>query len=186
MPEIKLFPTTEALPASIKQQILDFLRINYPEGFMGDNQFRDWTSTPENHPAHLVIIEHDRVISHTEILWKMIEHHGRPYKVYGLSGVLTYPEFRGHGYGVKIVAAGTEYIRQTDADVGMFHCDAALKPFYERLGWTPMETAVTLVGDKDNPVPADELLMMLFLSETAQRHRENFETHPIYFGANTW
>lgn len=186
MPSIKVFPTTQALPSGIKQQILDFLRINYPEGFMEHNQFRDWTSTPENHPAHIVLIENDRLISHTEILWKLIDHNGVTYKVYGLSGVMTYPEFRGYGYGTQIIAVGTDYIRETDADVGMFHCDSALRPFYERVEWIPMATAITHVGARDNPMVSDELLMMMFLSETAQRHREDFETLPIYFGPHTW
>ncbi len=187
MVETLIFPTTNALPPVIKQQILDFLRINYPEGFRGGNRLRDWTSTSENHPAHIVIVEHERLISHTEILWKWLAHNGFTYKAYGLSGVLTYPEFRGQGYGMQIVRAGTNYIKASDADLGMFNCHPSLKGFYyTSTDWIAMETSVTLVGDRQHPLPSDELLMMLFLTERAKSHRGDFESIPIYFGEDTW
>lgn len=186
-PEIKFYETTYDLPPLIKQQIIDFLRINYPEGFKGKNQFRDWTSNSDHsNTSHIVIAENNRVISHTEILWKSLKHNNIHYKVYGLSGVLTYPEFRNMGYGTQVVAEGTRFIQDSDADIGMFHCDCSLKEFYASNGWIPMDTATTLIGDRDHPTASDEMLMMQFLTEKARSHRADFENIPFYFGDTTW
>ncbi len=186
MPEIKFFPTTQDLPPLIRQQILDFLRMFYPGGFTGANQFRDWTSTPEDHPRHIVMLESERVISHAEVVWKYLDHNGVHYKAYGLSSVLTYPEFQRQGYGNQVIAAGTEYITKTDADLGLFHCEPELTDFYGRYGWEAMPSAQTLIGDPQHPTVSEELLMMLFLTDKAKSHRTDFETLPFYFGESTW
>jgi hypothetical protein len=49
-----------------------------------------------------------------------------------------------------------------------------------------METATTLVGNKDNPKISDELMMMLFLSDRGRQGRAAFEREPVYFGEDTW
>lgn len=106
----------DQLPARLKCQILAFLRINYPEGFTGVNRLRDWISSPDTHPVSIMLVEAGILISHTEVLWKELEHGGQRYKAYGLSGVFTYPAFRGQGYGQQIVELGTAYIDASDGD----------------------------------------------------------------------
>lgn len=185
--EIKLYTSTDELPPLIKQQIIDFLRIHYPEGFMGENQFRNWTTDPNILiPHHMVMVENERLISHTEIVWKDFAHNGIDYKLYGLSGVMTYPEFQHRGYGTQVLEAATDFIRGTSADIAMFHCDHSLKDFYSGAGWIAIETGVTLIGDPENPTVAEELLMMLFLTEKGKEHRIDFETIPFYFEETTW
>jgi GNAT superfamily N-acetyltransferase len=158
----------------------------WPEGFVGKNRLRDWISTDDNHSISIVLVEQDILISHTEVVWKYLDHAGETYKVYGLSGVLTYPAFRRHGYGKRIVERGTAYINASDADIAMFHCDKSLKEFYARCGWIPMETAITYVGSKTNPTISTELLMMRFLSDHGKKCKQAFETVPFYFGEDTW
>jgi aminoglycoside 2'-N-acetyltransferase I len=186
MVEQRIFPSHE-LPSDLKWQILSFLRINAPEGFVGKNLWRDWISKEDDHPVHIVLVERGILISHTEVVWKYLEHAGELYKAYGLSGVFTYPTFRGRGFGKQVVEAGTQYIRGSDADLGMFWCQPRLKIFYAQCGWTPMEAATTLIGPKDAPVVSNELLMMLFLSGKGQKGRPALEREPIYFGEDaTW
>jgi GNAT superfamily N-acetyltransferase len=180
-----IYPSNE-IPPHLKYQILSFLRITWPEGFVGENRLRNWISAEGVHSISLMVVKQDILISHVEVVWKYLDHDGKTYKVYGLSGVLTYPDFRGQGYGKRIVDKGTAYIEASDADIAMFHCDKSLKGFYENCGWIPMETAVTYVGSKDNPAISNELLMMRFLSERGKMSRLAFESIPFYFGEDTW
>ena len=172
------------LPLGLKCQILSFLRITWPEGFMGENRLRDWISRGD--AQHILLVENGILISHTEVKWKYLDHAGVTYNVYGLSAVLTYPAFRGQGYGRQVVAAGTAFIEATDADIGMFHCAPSLKDFYSACGWIPMEHTKTLVGDTDCPEVSDELMMMQFFSSKGKRGRASFERDPVYFGEDTW
>lgn len=126
--------TSAALPEVLKWQAVSFLRVYYPNGFMNENRLRDWITKEEDHPIYIVLVEQGLLISHTNVVWKHLDHDGVTYKAYGLTGVFTYPSFRGQGYGSKVVAAGTEYILRSDADIAMFYCDPSLMNFYARHG----------------------------------------------------
>jgi GNAT superfamily N-acetyltransferase len=180
------FYLSEDLPPDLKWQILSFLRAAWPEGFEGALRLRDWIALPGDHPSHVVSIENGLLISHTEVVWRYQDHAGETYKAYGLSSVFTYPGMRGQGYGRQIVDAGTEIIRASDADIGIFHCVPSLGPFYAASGWIPMTGATSWIGPKNAPVVSDELMMMLFLSEKGRRGRPAFEREPLYFGEYTW
>lgn len=180
------YPSAE-LPAELKCQILAFLRVQWPEGFVGENRLRDWITKEEDHPIHIMLVEAGVLISHTNVVWKYLEHAGQIYKTYGLTGVFTYPAFGRQGYGSQIVVAGTAYISASDADIGMFHCGYDLRNFYAHSGWIPMENSTTLIGPTDNPIISNELMMMQFFSEKGQRGRGKFEREPVYFGEDsTW
>ena len=174
------------LPSELKCQVLAFLRITWPEGFTGPNRLRDWISRPEFHPVHLLLVDTGVLIAHTEVLWKYLDHAGTTYKAYGLSGVFSYPAFRGQGFGERIVRAGTAYIDASDGDIGIFHCAPELARFYARAGWTALEGATTLVGDPAMPETSDEVMMVRFLSTKGEQAREAFTAEPLYFGPVTW
>jgi GNAT superfamily N-acetyltransferase len=184
----QLFYSSAELPADLKCQILSFMRVEWWEGFAGQNRLRDWISPAEHHPVHFVLVESGILISHTEVKWRMLDHAGETYKTYGLSGVFTYPAFRRQGYGAQIVRAGTEYIHQSDADVAVLWCDPKLEGFYAKNGWAPMHKAISMVlHDDGNLSPAiGELLMMRFVSEKGQRNRPVFEREPIHWMGETW
>ncbi len=178
--------SSRELPDSLKCQILSFLRTTWPEDFVGPNRLRTWLSPESHHPLHLLLVENGILISHLEIKWKNLDHAGQTYKLYGLSGVLTYPAFRGEGHASHLVRIGTVRIRASGGDIGMFHCRPALRSFYTRAGWIPIDRATTLVGMPSAPVPSENLMMMLFLSDKAVAHRSDFEIEPVYFGRDTW
>ena len=180
-----VFPSNK-MPPHLKCQVLSFLRIMWPNGFLDENRLRDWISHEEDHSISMMLVERGVLISHTEVVWKYLDHAGETYKAYGLSGVFTYPAFRGKGHGKRIVDKGTSYIEASDADIGIFHCDLSLKQFYASSGWIPIETAVTLEGPKDNPVIDDEIMMMRFFTEHGKKGRPAFENIPLYFGEYTW
>ena len=185
MIEELVYPSNK-MPPHLKCQVLSFLRIMWPNGFVLENRLRDWISHEEDHSISMMLVEKGVLISHTQVVWKYLDHAGETYKAYGLSGVFTYPAFRGKGHGKRIVDKGTSYIEASDADIGIFHCDMSLKQFYASSGWIPIETAVTLEGPKDNPVIDDEMMMMRFFTEHGKKGRPAFEKIPLYFGEYTW
>lgn len=186
MEELLIYPQDQ-LPPDLKCQVLSFLRIVFWDGFTGENRLRDWITHPRHHPLHFLLVEQGLVISGCEVVWKDLEHAGVSYKTYGLTGVFTYPSFRGQGYGTRVIGAATDYIAASDADVGMFHCAPGLKGFYAACGWIPMEGAKTYVGARAKPVLSQELMMMRFFSEKGAASRKAFETLPVYFDEDdTW
>lgn len=184
MPTLLVYPR-EDLPLDLNWQILSFYRTTAPGTFVGFSWFQQWMKNDDN-AIHIMLVENRILISHTMVLWKYLDHAGETYKTYGLTGVFTYPGLRGQGYGRQIVDAGTEHIRKSDADIGMFCCDPSLEGFYSKSGWIPMDKMAVLVGSKEAPTVCDELPMMLFLSEKGRQGRFAFESEPVYFGDDTW
>ena len=187
MAELLTFTSAE-FHESLKWQAVSFLRVQWPDGFTGENRLRDWVTREEAHPIHIVLVEGNILISHTNVVWKYLNHEGALYKAYGLTGVFTFPSFRGQGFGSQVIAAGTSYIRKSDADIAMLYCDSSLCSLYARQGWISMDTSISYIGTEEQPVLVDdEILMMLFLSSKGQQGRAAFETRPIHFGGDyTW
>jgi GNAT superfamily N-acetyltransferase len=173
------------VPAHLHWQILSFVRIEWPELFSGENRLKDWTSRSELHPVTLLIEEEGVLISRLEVVWDMLLHAGETYRIYGLSGMLTYPAFRKQGYALQLVREAIAYIKQQgDADLVLLH--STLQGFYEKAGFERMERVVTLVGDPLHPEISHETAFMLFLSPRGQQGRRAFETQPVYMGESIW
>lgn len=134
----------------------------------------------------VMLVERNILISHSEVVWKYLEIGDQAYKIYGLAGVLTYPGFRGQGFGGRVVALATEYINKSDADLGVVFTQPHLEEFYARCGWLPMRKPIFLVGSKENPEITDHLVLMRFLSEKGKNIRNVIESEPVYFGEDDW
>ena len=173
------------LPDHFKCQVLSFQRIVWWEGFIGKNRLRNWITKEEMHPVSFLLEEEGILISYVEVVWKYLEHRDEKYKVYGLTGVFTYPAFRKQGYGLQLLKTAKKYIEEkSDADLVMFH--SSTRGFYEKAGFIPMETIETLVGDPNNPKKSKDTAFMLFLSDKGKAAQKDFETQPVYFGEETW
>jgi GNAT superfamily N-acetyltransferase len=176
----------EELPAELKCQILSFQRLVWPEDFTGEDRLRDWIQPARFHPVHVVIVAESVLVSYSGVVWKDLEHAGQVFRTYGLSGVLTYPMFRGQGYGRQVVEAATAIIRASDADIGLFICLPHLSRFYAASGWIPMEQAVLRSGAKPIARPTEERVMMGFFSPKGKRARSTFASVPIDFDDALW
>lgn len=173
------------LPESSKWQILDFLRIVWSGGFEDKNRTRDWISKPSHHPLHFVLVEaNNLLVSYVGVVWKYLNHAGQKYKMYGLSGVFTYPQFRGQGYGLNLVKKAKQYIDKSDGDICLF--PSKLTNFYEKAGFLRMKKVTLIEKPEEEPVSNNENVYMLFLSEKAKSKKRDFETKPIYFGETVW
>lgn len=82
------------LPDYLKNQILSFLRVQWPEGFLGKNKLRNWIIKSKYHPLHFILAENDLLVSYVGVVWKYLLHAGKKYKTYGLSGFFTSTFFR--------------------------------------------------------------------------------------------
>src|SRR5687767_12574584 len=184
MPDLRFIPSAE-LPRDLKLQVLSFIRIEWWWIFRDNNRFWDYTDK-STHPVNAVITERGLVISHAEVNWRMLEHGGQAYKVYGVSAVFTYPAFRKEGYGTQVMRAVTEHLRASDADLALLFCLPQLVPFYENAGWETPPNAQILYGDRDHPHEEEIATCMLFVSERGRAAREAFSTQPVYVRAYTW
>lgn len=102
--------TLDTLPTDYEWQIRDFVRIHWYDAFQHD--VNETLHTPFWHPRYFVIANQRALFSAATAVWKPVEINGTAYKTYGLSSVLTYPAFRGKGYGLQVVEAATDYIKQ--------------------------------------------------------------------------
>lgn len=184
MDQLQIFKDNSKIPPLINQQIVDFLRMEWPDGFQGKNRLRNWAVNPKYNPIVFTLIEQDILISHVAVVWKHIEHAGETYKVYALSGMFTYPQFRNQKYGMKLLQAAKEYMLSQDGDLIMIH--SKLQGFYEKAGFEPLPYVVTLVGDPNNPTKSDEKVFMLCITEKGKKGKVSFESTPFYFGEDLW
>ena len=177
------------LPPLVRYQILSFLRVWDTEGFVGRGHGRRWIGRPEFNPVHVVLMDDDFLVAHTEVVSMNWQHVGIDYQAYGISSVFVYPDYRNMGHGLRIVQSATEYIlQQPDADIGMFWCAPELRGFYLHTGWEHIEGAVTMLGDtrEQAQLHDEEILFMRYFSPKGQQHRGDFQTSPVFFGWTTW
>lgn len=174
-----------ALPNDLKKQMLALLQDEWVADTGGVRPY-DWIHRPQHHPTHFVLVEDGVLISHVGVLWKELEHDGASYLTYGLGEVLTRPSCRGRGHGSRLVAAATAFIRESNADIGLFTCAPGLVAFYAAHGWIPMTDAILFGGHRLAPRPSAEVTMMGFFSARGQAGRAAFAAWPIFFDDDLW
>lgn len=174
----------EDLPQNLKDQIISFLNNQWPERSLGANNKQEFLVIKNFHPTHFVLTEGEKVISYAAVVWKILEHNGIIYKVYGLSGVFTKPEFRNKGYALKLIQNAKEFIEKTDGDIALF--PSVLDGFYEKAEFIRLDNAKLLNGLQEKPTEVKENVFMLFISDKGMKARKDFEAIPIYFGKKLW
>ena len=108
--------------------------------------------TPLRHAKtmeHFIIVERGVLISHADVSERAITHRGETYLLCGIGEVMTNPNFRHEGHGQRVVSAATDYIRSSDADIGMLFTGTELEAFYNstvgsRSTITPSPMAIPL------------------------------------------
>lgn len=184
MPDVLQY-TLNTLPTDYEWQIRDFVRIHWFDGFQYDVNM---TLHPDFwNPAYFVVADQRALFSAATAVCKLVEVNGVAYKTYGLSSVLTYPAFRGKGYGLQVVEAATRYIQQqADADMAILWTSEELLPFYGRFGWESPNKLRVMCGPKDNQELSYGEPMMQFLSDRACDMRPSLDGGTLYFGEYTW
>jgi len=151
-----VYPRRE-LPREIEIQVLDFMRLAWPDLFSGGDRIRDRLHEAPN-AVHFVRRIGDLLVSHVHVLPVSIDLDGRLLRIGGVSNVMTYPEFRGQGHASALMLAAGTHIIAGDFDLGMLFCDPENAQFYERLGWRRLEIGRVLVDER---APVDLVVMIL-------------------------
>ena len=178
MPTLQIYSQSE-FPSIFKWQAIAFMRCEWSDIFQGDNLYMPETYPAENRPVHFVLAEDETLISYAAVMQVDLAHAGNDYHVYGFGNMLTFPPFRKQGYGRQILSAATDFIRTSNADVGVLFCDPSLENFYASEGWWTTHSP-TRLGQPEHYEVYTPSRMMLFISEKGLVSREDFERQPLY------
>src|SRR5262245_13624236 len=156
--------TRPDLPRLIEQQVLDFGRLIWSDGFMPEDRFRDRMHEVPDDTTHFVRSAGSLLVSHVQVIPIHLEGRDGPLVIGGISSVMTYPPFRGEGHGSALLRRAAEHIDAKGLHVGMLCGDRETIPFYERLGWDALEHGRVAVqddqhGDDDVMVLGDDGLL---------------------------
>jgi predicted N-acetyltransferase YhbS len=185
MPELLSFAKHQ-VPRDIAIQIRSYYRIQWPHVRARDVKL--WNFDPDNpqRPINFVLMEGEALVSHAEANWRSIEIAGQTLTCAGVSGVFTYPAWRGSGLAKEVVHAATEAIRNSDADLAMLFCGTRLKNFYSECGWMAFETARIFFGDPVNPQQEQCMTMALLLTEKGRGVAHRLASEPVFVGPSSW
>jgi GNAT superfamily N-acetyltransferase len=183
MIELHIFPTSESLPLHFHYQSVSFQRIVWGEG----DDF-DFDLGLTETATHFVIADGKRLISYASVVGVPVKLSEDSYQCAGLGSVMTFPHFRGRGYGSQLVNAATQFIQtQMTVDIGLLWAEPANHGLYQKHGWKLMPHLITLQGDPANPEFYDEEpALMLFLSDKGKQAEAAFEEGRVYVGEEKW
>jgi hypothetical protein len=172
------YPDPE-LPEPLRIQVLDFLRIVWPGGFMGVNRFRDWTTEPGKSPYHLLYAAGTQLVSHLEIITMMVAVNGVEYSVKSPTAVLTYPAFRREGWSSRLNARAAAAIDASGVDIGVLTCAPNLIDFYSRAGWSHAAGTRIVAGPDGATWILDDVLMTRPTSPNSAQFLQDIKGHPM-------
>lgn len=167
------------LPELLRAQVLSFLRIVWPDGFMGPLRFRDWTSDPDQDPFHLLYAANAVLVSHLEIITTTVSVGGEQFGVQSPTAVMTYPAFRCEGWASRLVDEATSRIDRGQADVGVLTCGPDLVRFYKRTGWELAPRASIVAGPDGETWQSDDLLLIRATGPRSSEFRAAVRNHPM-------
>lgn len=118
-------------------------RLSLAGGESDPNQTASYGLVWQPKTLHIFIFEDGIVASHVGLVNQTITVGGNRISVAGVGGVLTRRDCRGKGFGQMALKKAEEYVRQQkDANFGMLFCRDAVRPWYERLGWSAIKEPV--------------------------------------------
>lgn len=136
----------------------------------------------DNDSSHDNDGSHDIAISHVSVLEKCILHKGIQYRAFGLSEVVTHPNFKRKGLASRLLKEAILYIENNSPDICIFTCYPALVPLYSRAGLELMKDTYVVGGTPNHPLCSQQLglsTMMAFYSDLAKSHRSDFENSEV-------
>jgi len=145
-------------PRLIEQQVLDFGRIVWFDGFMTEDRFRDRMHEVPDDTTHFVRAAGSILVSHVQVIPIELEGRDRGLRIGGVSAVLTYPEFRNEGHSTALLRRASGHIEARKMDLGMLFCDEENVSFYERLGWHALAHDRVIV--QENPDSEDRVMVL--------------------------
>lgn len=118
-------------------------KLSLAGGVSDPNQTASYGLVWQPKPLHVLIVEGGLLVAHVGLVQCTVRVGGQPVSVAGFGGVLTRPDCRGKGFGQMAMQKAEEHIlQQGDAKFGLLFCRDAVRSWYERMGWTPIEGPV--------------------------------------------
>lgn len=148
-----------------------------------DKSGQDFPSAPNTYVTSFVILEGSVAVCHAAVRKKILIHFGQKYSAYGLSEVVTHPNYQKMGLGSKILLEAANYIAYQHPDLGIFTCEPSKVPFYAKGGWQPCNCACLVGGTEAHPFRSDQLgltTMINFFSAKAKSNQLLFENTDIF------
>ncbi|MGL5626597.1 MAG: GNAT family N-acetyltransferase [Candidatus Rhabdochlamydia sp.] len=158
---------------SLKKEFLRLINDVWPR-----NIYNSRTPNLDLSPVVFFVRLEKHVVSYCVVLFKEIFHFGNTYKAAGLSYVCTQTEYRNQGYGSQIVKTATQFIENSNVDIGLFSCDTELIGFYEQHGWLLAPDVSILLGGLSS-IACHKAVMLQFFSLKALKDRVLFQSTVI-------
>ncbi|WP_313892398.1 GNAT family N-acetyltransferase [Psychrobacillus sp.] len=166
----------------LRQQIITLQCLEWPAAPRQQIETITWPDN-DTHKTSYVFVDNNKAIAHIAIVGKTIVQNGIEYKSFGLSEVVTHPEYRGKGIGRKLLKVVADYMEENMPDVSLFTCKPDLVPFYEKGGWHLYGGSCLVGGTRKKPLRSDDLqlvTMMKFHSTKANKNKQDFLHTDIY------
>ena len=172
MPELVVAPERVVAP-DLRAQVLALQDAAWPPTGDAPAPGHD----PELRPLSMLLVEGGRVVAALDILFKPLVHRSREYQAGGLSTVVTAPDVRRQGHGLRLVRLARARMADDGIDVGVFTCDVSLAPFYERGGFELLAGTQIIGGTRSDPLssgPLGKVALAAFFTPLAVSHRAEF------------
>jgi acetyltransferase (GNAT) family protein len=174
----------DEVSGELAAQIMTLVRCQWPQSFPKGVRTMGWAEAAPYPVDHIFATEDGVVASYMTVSRQQIKVADRSYPVLGLGTMVTSPPFRMEGYGTKVTAEATRYIREQNGIAGMLFCSPKLESFCARHGWHILDATV-VYGDPNDPDTLDgEITMILPLVAGADKLLSG--GGPIYIGAMKW
>ncbi|KAB8286843.1 acetyltransferase [Bifidobacterium ramosum] len=154
--------------------IRDLERMAWDDG----GQDGAFPSAPDTYDTSFVWMDGDVAVCHVGIRKTEFLHRGQRYLAYGLSEVVTRPEYRRRGLATTTIRRAARYIADRRPDLSVFTCEPDKIPLYERGGWNIAKDVCLVGGTRERPFRSDSLhlaTMIRLLSPRAKAHAADFE-----------
>ncbi len=166
--------------AGISQKIIDLEDTAWPH----NGEKVDFPSSPDTYVTSFVLMKEDRAICHVGVRKSILYHRGEEYLAYGLSEVVTHPNYQNRGFASQTIKRARQFILSQHPDISVFTCAQERVSLYTKGGWTAMPGTCFVGGTIEKPFRSDSLklvTMMLFVSSKSRQHREDFVNMDLVF-----
>ncbi len=118
--------------------------IQWQHKLLLDDAAYNWIEVWAQPIALFVGFDGDQWVSAVELYHELVSVGTQGVPVFGISGVITLPEYRGRGLAGKLIDQALRYGRDRwQVDFGLLTRKPKLIPYYARLGWRLAEGDVT-------------------------------------------
>lgn len=162
----------------LQQEILRLEGTAWPT----DDKEEIFPSAPDTYVTSFILLDYRQVICHVGVRKKAITHRGIDYLAYGLSEVVTHPDYQQQGFGTSLIQKAADFILSEKPDISIFTCKPNYVKFYTNGGWQVSNNACLVGGTKQAPFRSDDLglvTMIRFISNKSILHQQDFENTDI-------